>query len=95
MARLTLRLPDSLHDAMAALAEKEGVSLNHFVVYALTQATAAELAVRQRQQFEAMRTRYPQAQAEAALERLLDERPLGTRASPGGRGARRRRTPAA
>ena len=74
MARLTLRLPDSLHDAMAALAEREGVSLNHFAVYALTQATAGELASRQRAQFEALRTRFPASQAEEALDRLLAER---------------------
>lgn len=74
MARLTLRMPDSLHDAIAALADKEGVSLNHFVVYALTQATASELALRQRAAFEALRTRVPQADADAALDELLAAR---------------------
>ena len=74
MARLTLRMPDSLHDAIAALADKEGVSLNHFVVYALTQATAAELALRRRDEFEALRTRFPPDQAEAGLDALLAER---------------------
>ncbi len=74
MARLTLRMPDSLHDAIAALADKEGVSLNHFVVYALTQATAGELALRQRAAFEALRTRVPQAEADAALNELLATR---------------------
>ena len=75
MARLTLRLPDSLHDALTALAEKEGVSLNHMVVYALTQATAGELAQRQRQQFDAMRARFSTARADDALDTLLAERP--------------------
>ena len=74
MARLTLRMPDSLHDAITALAEKEGVSLNHFVVYALTQATATELALRQREAFESLRARFPKDQAEAALESLLADR---------------------
>ncbi len=74
MARLTLRMPDSLHDAIAALADKEGVSLNHFVVYALTQATATELALRRRDQFEALRSRVPPEQADAALDALLAER---------------------
>lgn len=74
MARLTVRLPDSLHDALAELANREGVSLNHFVVYALTQATAVDMAARQRQQFEAMRSRVPRERAEAALAQVLAER---------------------
>lgn len=75
MARLTLHLPESLHDAIADLADREGVSLNHFVVYALTQATAAELAVRQRAQFDKLRSRMSHDDAEAALVALLAERP--------------------
>lgn len=74
MARLTLRLPESLHDAITDLADREGVSLNHFVVYALTQATAAELASRQRAQFDKLRTRTSDDDAEAALASLLSER---------------------
>ena len=74
MARLTLRLPDSLHDAIASLADKEGVSLNHYVVYALTQAAAAELVGRQRQQFDTLKSRFPADRAEAALDGLLAER---------------------
>ncbi|CUS03490.2 Protein encoded in hypervariable junctions of pilus gene clusters (fragment) [Candidatus Promineifilum breve] len=42
MARLTLRLPDTLHEQLQTLAEQEAVSLNHYIVYALTrQATLA------------------------------------------------------
>ena len=42
MGRLTLRLPDSLHQQMQMLAEHEAVSLNQYNVYALTrQATLA------------------------------------------------------
>ncbi len=74
MARLTLRLPDSLHDTLTELAEREGVSINHFVVYALAQATAMEVAARQRAQFDAMRSRAPSERAEAALAQLLRER---------------------
>lgn len=40
MSRLTLRLPETLHQQLAQLAEGEGVSLNQYIVYALTrQAT--------------------------------------------------------
>ena len=37
MSRLTLRLPETLHQQLANLAEDEGVSLNQYIVYALTQ----------------------------------------------------------
>lgn len=36
MSRLTLRLPETLHQQLAHLAENEGVSLNQYIVYALT-----------------------------------------------------------
>jgi hypothetical protein len=36
MSRLTLRLPDTLHQQLSYLAESEGVSLNQYIVYALT-----------------------------------------------------------
>jgi uncharacterized protein (DUF1778 family) len=42
MSRLTLRLPETLHDHIRELAEHENVSINQYVVYALTrQATQA------------------------------------------------------
>jgi predicted HicB family RNase H-like nuclease len=36
MSRLTVRLPGTLHNQLTALAEREGVSLNQYIVYALT-----------------------------------------------------------
>lgn len=36
MSRLTLRLPESLHRQLEALATNESVSLNQYIVYALT-----------------------------------------------------------
>jgi len=40
MGRLTVRLPDALHRQLENLARDEGVSLNQYLVYALTrQAT--------------------------------------------------------
>lgn len=42
MSRLTLRLPETLHRQLEVLAEHEEVSLNQYIVYALTrQATIA------------------------------------------------------
>jgi hypothetical protein len=36
MVRLTLRLPETLHKQLSALAHNEAVSLNQYIVYALT-----------------------------------------------------------
>jgi len=42
MSRLTLRLPETLHQQLSHLADDEGVSLNQYIVYALTrQVTSA------------------------------------------------------
>ncbi|PZV09957.1 MAG: toxin-antitoxin system HicB family antitoxin [Leptolyngbya sp.] len=44
MSRLTLRLPETLHQHLTQLAEGEGVSLNQYIVYALTrQASLAHV----------------------------------------------------
>jgi len=36
MSRLTLRLPETLHHKLVNLAKHEGVSLNQYIVYALS-----------------------------------------------------------
>ena len=41
MSRLTLRLPETLHRKLSHLAEDEGVSLNQYIVYALTRQVAS------------------------------------------------------
>jgi predicted HicB family RNase H-like nuclease len=45
MSRLTLRLPETLHQQLAHLAEGEGVSLNQYIVYTLTRQTALAYAL--------------------------------------------------
>jgi uncharacterized protein (DUF1778 family) len=40
VSRLTLRLPETLHQQLTHLAEVEGVSLNQYIVYALTRQAA-------------------------------------------------------
>lgn len=47
MGRLTLRLPDTLHQQLVSLAEEEGMSLNQFIVYALTRQVSSISSVRQ------------------------------------------------
>ncbi len=46
MGRFTLRLPKTLHAELNGLAKSEGVSLNQYIVYALTQKTTAERLAR-------------------------------------------------
>lgn len=47
MSRLTLRLPDTLHRQLEELAENEAVSLNQYIVYALTRQAALAYTVQQ------------------------------------------------
>lgn len=67
MGRFTVRLPDSLHTALEEHAQLEGVSLNQFVVYALTQQVkpAYTVQVVPAQEIREQRERY-----DALLERL-------------------------
>jgi predicted HicB family RNase H-like nuclease len=46
MSRLTLRLPETLHQKLSRLADAEGVSLNQYIVYALTHQAALAQAIR-------------------------------------------------
>lgn len=45
MSRLTLRLPETLHQQLTNLAESEGVSLNQYIVYALTRQVTLAYSV--------------------------------------------------
>lgn len=59
MGRLTLRLPDTLHQQIIDLAKEEGVSLNHFIVYALTrQVTLAKFVETSSEEREQQRQAY-------------------------------------
>ena len=74
MSRLTVRLPESLHHRLTEQAKQEGVSLNHYIVYVLTQMTTVANLDAQRQTFEAMTQRYSPEEAEAALQEVLEAR---------------------
>lgn len=74
MSRLTVRLPDSLHERLKTQAEREGVSLNQYIVYTLTRAVTAADLESQRQPFEQITRGYPAEEAEAALRNLLAAR---------------------
>ena len=45
MGRLTVRLPNTLHHQLTTLAKKEGVSLNQYIVFALTRQTTLAYTV--------------------------------------------------
>lgn len=46
MSRLTLRLPETLHQQLANLAQGEGISLNQYIVYALTRQVSSAYTVK-------------------------------------------------
>ncbi len=45
MGRLTLRLPETLHQQLANLAQGEGISLNQYIIYALTRQVSSAYRV--------------------------------------------------
>lgn len=82
MSRLTLRLPETLHQQLTHLAEGEGVSLNQYIVYALTrqvtmayrvQAIPIEEVNQQQQDFQALLKNLGQASS-TEVKSILDRR---------------------
>ena len=82
MTRFTLRLPDSLHKLLEEQARREQVSLNQFLVYALTRqvtadyfitATPPEYVRQQREAWQALLTDLGTASPEE-VQRAMDER---------------------
>jgi hypothetical protein len=84
MSRLTLRLPETLHAQLEERARRENVSLNQYLVYALTRQVASDYTVvalspeavqQQREQFQALllrlRAASPEEIADAMAEREL------------------------
>jgi hypothetical protein len=90
MGRLTLRLPGTLHEQLTLLAEREGVSLNQYIVYALTrqvtlaytvQAVPEQEVSQQRASFTALLQGLGQSSFEE-IEAVLAERE-SAQAEPG------------
>lgn len=84
MGRLTLRLPDSLHDRLRELAEREGTSLNQYIVYALTRQTTLDYTLQklppenlaeQRAQFHALFETLGEASKEQIEQALANRDP--------------------
>ena len=51
MGRFTVRLPETLHHQLIKHAEKEGVSLNQYVVFCLTRTTMVDDIKHQEEEF--------------------------------------------
>ncbi|MER3493619.1 MAG: toxin-antitoxin system HicB family antitoxin [Mastigocladus sp. ERB_26_2] len=52
MSRLTLRLPETLHKQLIHLAEGEGISLNQYIIYALTRQVTLAYSIQPRSEHE-------------------------------------------
>lgn len=84
MSRLTLRLPETLHQQLANLAQGEGVSLNQYIVYALTRQvdsaytvkiTSKEEREQQEKNFNNLIAQLEKAD-EKEIERVLSQREI-------------------
>jgi acetylornithine deacetylase/succinyl-diaminopimelate desuccinylase-like protein len=82
MSRLTVRLPETLHQQLIHLAEGEGVSLNQYIVYALTRQVSLAYSVQaipeveveqQQQEFKALIQKLGQASSQE-ISSILAER---------------------
>ena len=74
MSRLTVRLPESLHEQLTQQAQREGVSLNQYILFSLARAVTVADLTTQRRTFERLTQRFPVEEAEAALQAVLAER---------------------
>jgi hypothetical protein len=93
MSRLSLRLPESLHQQLAFQARREGVSLNHYLVFLLSRYSgpawsarpAQESAEEQRAAFGRLRRQLGSASPEEnrrALEELREPGPEDPELTP-------------
>jgi hypothetical protein len=83
MSRLTLRLPDSLHVLLQNQSVRDGLSLNQYIIYALTQHTTAEYLIEavpekeasaQRARFNALLQTMGQPADNALMDRIFASR---------------------
>lgn len=74
MSHLQLQLPDELHHQLEERAQREGVSLQEYIVESLARVVTVPDLETQRAAFEEMLHRYPEDHAEAALRDLLSSR---------------------
>jgi predicted transcriptional regulator len=73
MTTISLRLPDSLHEAVRELAKQDGSSINHFVTLALAEKVAA---LTTETYLEARAARGDATKYRAALSKAADVPPI-------------------
>lgn len=74
MSLVQLRLPETLHHQLQEQAEREGLALDQYILYALTRLVSAVDLAAQKLQFQKLTSRYPAEEAEAALQQMLAAR---------------------
>jgi hypothetical protein len=72
MSTLSLRLPDSLHEQLRELAQKEGISMNQFITLAVAEKMSALMAEEYIQQ---RASRASREKYDAVLSRVHDRAP--------------------
>jgi HicB family len=84
MSRLTLRLPETLHQQLVNLAQGEGISLNQYIVYALTKQATSSYIVQaisqedrdlQQENFNKLRSQLRKADTKE-IEKVLSQREI-------------------
>lgn len=80
MSALTIRIPESLHQNLKALAEREGISANQFIASAVAEKMASvltlnylssEAALAKRGDFEAFLAAVPNRNSDIETDRIL------------------------
>ena len=83
MTALTIRLPNSLHESIKALARKDGISVNQFIASAASEKMASfqtldylrrEAALGERENFEQFLSLVPDVPAQAGDEIASNEK---------------------
>ena len=72
MSTMSLRLPESLHEKLREVAERDGISMNQFITTALAEKLSALLT---EEYIEARGARGSREQLEAILDRTPDVAP--------------------
>jgi hypothetical protein len=72
MSAISVRLPESLHEAVRELAQRENVSINQFIALALAEKVSA---LKTEEYLTARAQRSNRAKFEAALGKIADTEP--------------------
>ena len=74
MNQVQLEIPETLHRQLEERAQREGVSLQDYIVDSLARVVTVPDLAEQRAAFQRLLTRYPQEEAESALREILASR---------------------